>query len=917
MAAESTQSMPTSLAKEPTLAGQGHDGLDEQERMRYKRLLALMQDAYFETNPEGNLTFINQGFCKLVGRNKSFIEGTPLWHYFSPDDPQIITEAIGNIIESHPPGLELACLVNRPCAPPVATRMVFQPIMGQSGQPIGISGVARDISGQKELETALKRSERRYRQLLELTPYAITISRIADQKYVFANQAFYEGSGYCEQEIIGRTTTELSMYADMSDRERLLETLRAKGRVDGMEIAYRMRSGKTMDVLVSVRPITFNGDHCLLFVSTDVSALKAAHRALEDREARYRTILDTAPYSIVINRNSDGTYVEVNEAFCKRSGYSRQEIIGRTPIEMDLYVDPSDRQRLYELLRRNGQVQGFETRFRLKDGAIVESVISSSPIRYGDEDCLLSITVEIAALKEYQRALRESEKSYRTILESAPYSIGVVRLSDSCYLQVNEAFCRRTGYSREEAIGRKPNDLNIIVDPKAWDRMLAVFSRDGRVDSMELQFRSKGGRLLDSLYSMTPITYKGEDCLLVMTVAIGELKEAQQALRESEEKYRNILTNIEEGYWEVDLKGNFLFANEAEGRMHRCSAKDLIGKSNRDFSKPDTSRKVYQVFNRVYQTGIPVRIVDYELQRKDGTTANIELSASLLKDASGKPIGFFGVSRDITEKKRAEKELEKYRHQLEEMVAERTRALETAQAELVKKEKLAVLGQLTATVSHELRNPLGVIRSSNFYLQRRITQRDKKIEKHFRRIEDQVALCDTIVADLLEYTRGRNVSVNVKALNPWVDALLNQEQESTPIAIRRNLSESLPPVAHDLEKMRRVVINLVDNALLAVQDRQAAHKNDEATAYQPMVSVTTKQEDHHVVIQVADNGIGMSEQTRQRAFEPLFTTRARGTGIGLANVRKIILEHNGSIELASEPDQGTTVTIKLPCPPDA
>lgn len=162
---------------------------------------------------------------------------------------------------------------------------------------------------------------------------------------------------------------------------------------------------------------------------------------------------------------------------------------------------------------------------------------------------LLLISRNYGELRTAQQALMESEESYRRILNAAPYSIIVTRLSDSRCIEVNKAFCRRTGYSREEAEGHTPYELGIWVDPTARERMLEMFYRDGYVDSMALQFRAKDGTILESLFSVTPITYKREKCLLAMTVDIGELKAAQGALKESEERYRNILKNIKEGYW--------------------------------------------------------------------------------------------------------------------------------------------------------------------------------------------------------------------------------------------------------------------------------------------------------------------------------------------------------------------------------
>jgi len=263
-------------------------------------------------------------------------------------------------------------------------------------------------------------------------------------------------------------------------------------------------------------------------------------------------------------------------------------------------------------------------------------------------------------------------------------------------------------------------------------------------------------------------------------------------------------------------------------------------------------------------------------------------------------------------RKRAEEELAKYRDHLEELVKERTRDLEVAQEELVKREKLSVLGQLTATVSHEIRNPLGVIRSSAFYLQRKIGGAvDEKTAKHLSRIEEQVSLCNTIVGDLLEYTRGRHSEATQGEINPLLEKVLEEMETPEQVTLVGELSPELPMVFFDRDKIRRVVINLVLNAFKAVTARHD-RLNKKEGPYQPQVKVSTSVADNGIRIEVADNGIGMDDKTASRAFEPLFTTSARGTGLGLAIVRKIVEEHGGHVSLDSTQNRGTKVTLVIP-----
>lgn len=627
---------------------------------------------------------------------------------------------------------------------------------------------------------------------------------------------------------------------------------------------------------------------------------------------RYRAMIDASPDPICLTRLKDGRFIQVNQAFFDRTGFTPEQIKEKNAVELNLYLDSDQREQLMDQLKRQGRIENVDMTLRIHDGSLINDLWSLQMIDYCGEPHILVISRSFDELKDALKAVKEGEESYKTLIESYPHSIVVTRRSDARYMLVNEAFSRRTGFDKEEAFGKSPYELGIALDPELGKKLAEKIKKDGRVVNMEIQFHSRDGGILESLMSVTPVVYQGEDCLLTITVGIDELKATEKALKESEERYRNILKNMQEGYWEMDLDGHFTFVNESECRIHRCTKADMIGRQSKKNSSEEDAAKVVEIFKQVYRTGIPSPIYDVEITRKDGSKFILESSTSLLKDAEGKTIGFFGISRDVTEKTIAQKELEQYRKKLELMVDERTMALAAAQKELIKKEKLSVLGQLTATVSHELRNPLGVMRTSNFFLQRKIRSDDEKILKHFKRIDEQIQLCNGIVEDLLEYTRGRKVVLGRLQMRPWLEQLIQEIEESRSLSIQFDFPENLPPIAHDKEKLRRVFINLIENAIHATVDRQEMEsRTDKQGTYEPIINVIGKYEDGTLEVSVIDNGIGMEEQVLHKAVEPLFTTRARGTGIGLAIVQKIVADHDGKLRLESTPGKGTTVTVCL------
>ncbi|MFZ1983499.1 MAG: PAS domain S-box protein [Desulfatitalea sp.] len=752
---------------------------------KYRTILTNLEEGYYETDLDGNFTLVNPATCRNLGRDESELLGMNYRQCIAPHTTRKTEEIFQQVLKTGMAAKIFECELVQKDGTLRIHEMSISLVRRPSGDPIGFFGISRDRTDRLQLERALREREESYRGVMDLCPDTITINEVKTGRYVDVNEAFCQQTGFDRDEVIGRTVMDLNLFADPEDRMRLVAALRQRGRVDGMEIVFRTKDGNLLSDLVSARIIQFKNEECVLVIATVINALKEAQKALVESEQRYRTILEAAPDTICLTRLSDGTYIEANSAFYQRSGFTPEETIGHTSADLDIYADPADRARLIAALKQSDQVNGFEVPVKNKDGSITHHLWSCRVIQHNGEPCLLVVAKEIDELKQAQRAREESEEGYRSILDTAPYTVVVTRLSDSRYVRVNQYYCRRTGYSEAETIGHTALELNLFENPADRERMMETLRSKGQVEGMEIRFRAKNGQILESLVSVTPIRYRGDDCMLSMTV-------------------------------------------------------------------------------------------------------------------------------DITERKRIEQELERYRQHLEEMVRTRTQALEATQNELVKNEKLAVLGQLTATVSHELRNPLGVIRSSNFFLQRKVKDRDEKIDKHFRRIEEQVALCDTIVADLLEYTRGRSVSMVKEDITPWLTQVIEQIQEAQGITVTQELSRPLPAVPHDQEKMRRVVINVLDNAIQAVRTKPPAAIG-ERVDYHPKIIVKTHYVHDQVIISIADNGVGMDPATLQRAFEPLFTTRARGTGIGLAIVKKIVNEHAGSVSLKSAVGEGTQVTIALPC----
>jgi PAS domain S-box-containing protein len=262
------------------------------------------------------------------------------------------------------------------------------------------------------------------------------------------------------------------------------------------------------------------------------------------------------------------------------------------------------------------------------------------------------------AVTEFERVVRRTGESYRSLVEAAPDIIFALSAMDGTVIFLNHAFERITGYACSEWIGKPfaslfhPGDLHYATDA------LRKLLRGSYVSGLELRIKSRTGDYMVSEICATP---EVEDGVVARVFGFARditgRKEVEEALRKSEEKYRTIIENIEEGYYEVSLAGAFTFCNDSLCEILGYPRNELLGMNDRQLTDEETSRKVYQAFNRVYTTGEPSKGYGYRIIRKDRTIGFIEISISLMRDSEGRASGFRGIVRDVTSRMLSEEAL--------------------------------------------------------------------------------------------------------------------------------------------------------------------------------------------------------------------------------------------------------------------
>jgi PAS domain S-box-containing protein len=417
--------------------------------------------------------------------------------------------------------------------------------------------------------------------------------------------------------------------------------------------------------------------------------------------------------------------------------------------------------------------------------------------------------------------------------------------------------------------------------------------------------------------ALTTVEVQHKELVAVNEACTQEIKDrvlTEDALRQSEEKYRIILQGIEDGYYEVDLAGNMTFFNDAMCRILGYPRDELMGLNNRAFMSEETAKRVYETFNAVYRTGQPAKVFGWETIRKDGTRRYLETSVSLLRDTKGIPAGFRGLARDVTDRKEAE---ERERHH---------------QQQLMQASKMVELGTLVSGVAHEINNPNNFImlnapllvdswraakpileeyykENGDFLLGGMMySEMRENMPKLFSGILEGSERIKQIVADLKDYVRPDTSDLTQPVdLNTVVQSALSLLSNMVRKATDRfslDLEKNLPLVKGNFQRIEQVVINLVQNACQALPDRKKGIR----------VSTRWDEANRKVVLQVQDEGVGIPPENLPHITDPFFSTRhdSGGVGLGLAISSRIIKEQGGTLNFSSEPGIGTKAEVLLP-----
>lgn len=528
------------------------------------------------------------------------------------------------------------------------------------GHPCTIATI-HDVTARKRAADLIRESESRFRSVWETTSDTALI--VNSQSIIqFANPAIGELTGYSADEVVGQSLSMLQpdrmKGAHEHGMRRYLET--GERRLDwrGAEIVVRHRDGRDIAVEIVFSEMSLEGERCFVGFLRNIDKRKSAEQALRKSEERFARVFNSSPGPINVANLKTGIYREVNPAWSDVYGWSREEAVGKSSVDLGIWLSTADRADMRGELFAGRKVRGREYRVRRKDGRVIDILLDAERIDWEGEEAILVQTTDISALKAAEQAARRSDERFAKVFHSSPDAIVISRLSDGTYVDVNDAWEKLCGYGRSEVLGRTAMELGIWVDPADRVRLVERLKQGAAVRDFEFKLRRKDGSVALALLSGEIIEEGDDRLLLALLMDITEKKRAEVQLRESERRFADVLEAAGEYVWETDADSRFTFVSARVEKVLGYKPEEIIGKKSTDFMPAEEVARVREWFRENHVQGQPLRSFEHMSLTKDGRCIWQLVSAVPIYDASGKRLGNRGTGLDITERKLAEQRIE-------------------------------------------------------------------------------------------------------------------------------------------------------------------------------------------------------------------------------------------------------------------
>ncbi len=649
------------------------EALRESEE-KYRNLAENANEAIFVAQ-DGIIRYINPKSTEIAGYTREEFISHSFLEFIHPEDQQMVVERHLQRLAGEVPASY--SYVFRVVTKDGAVKWVeLKGVrIDWEGKPATLNFLD-DITARRAAEEALLASEGRFRALFDSIEDFVFI-KDTDRRYTLVNAFFRKRFGIQIDAFLGRKDAEIGIFESLPDTQEIIadtDTRVLAGESVEYELTHRIQ-GTSLTFHVIKTPIrdergTVEG---ICGLSRDVTERRRIEESLRISEENYRHIFEHAAEGI-FQSTPDGRYLQMNPALARMCGYETpgQMIRSVTDIATQVFLDPLDRERFREILEREGVVRSFECRMQRRSGESFWVSMNANCVRNPSGQVLYyeGILENIDDRRTAENALRESQQQLADIISFLPDATLAID-ADGNVIVWNRAIEEMTGIPASEMIGRGDYAYTIpFYGERRPQLMDLIWGDNADLETRYSQVRKDGGAITAEAFC--PALYGGRGAYIFMKVSplhdregriigaiesirdISERKRMEEVLQQSEERYRTIIENIEDGYCEVDLEGNFTFFNGSLQRIMGYEADELRGMNFQKYMDEDNSHRVSRTFDGILETGAPVDRFECEILRGNGVRRTVEMSATLIRDAEGNPTGFRSIARDTTERKKAE-----------------------------------------------------------------------------------------------------------------------------------------------------------------------------------------------------------------------------------------------------------------------
>ncbi len=618
---------------------------------------------------------------------------------------------------------------------------------------------------------------------------------------------------------------------------------------------------------------------------------------LHSAEEKFAKSFRVCPDAMVIAELETGRFIEINDSHERLTGYGRAEVLGRTSVDIGTFASGDERQRAFaDELRRTGSLRHVPWTIRDRTGRPIDVVFSAECFELAGVRCALTIIRDVTEQKRTEAALVANEHRFRTFIENA--NVGIYRSTpDGRIVLANPALLRITGYGSFGEMESRNLDTGEYEPSYSRKIFKEKIEKEGRLEGWETVWRRRDRSLIHVRESATVIRAPDGSVLYYDGTVedISERTRAQEALRESEERFRNLTEAAFEGIV-ITEDGRILDINDQGLKLFACAREDIVGRDVMEFVPPEGRQAVSDcIRNRLEGT------YEHLFMRRDGGVFQAETQAKMTH-LGGRVLRMTAL-RDITERRQNEQRQKNLEEQLRQM------------------QKMEALGTLAGGIAHDFNNILtgilGYLQLAEMDLPRGhpASAAVGSAEKASLRARD-------LVARILAFSRLEQDNRAPAAIGPVILEAVQLLRVGIPdsVQIRTEIDDACPPVVFDPGQIHQVIMNLGTNSIHAMAERggvlsvalQHGSPTAELRERHPQVSAA-----HTVRLTLRDTGCGMEEAVLKRIFEPFYTTRTfgKGTGLGLAMVHAIVSSHEGAIVVQSALGEGTTFDLYFPAAP--